>query len=71
MTCRADSLEAPVHFRLVQRAQIAGRMALAHVKLPSTVGGAGDRESHIAIPIRNQGEEAHCSTNKLQASAKN
>lgn len=56
---------------VVQRAQSAGRMVLAQVTAPSADDGAADREPHVASPIRNQSEEAHCSTNKLQASGKN
>ncbi|HUY90452.1 MAG TPA: transposase family protein [Pirellulales bacterium] len=56
---------------VVQRAQSAGRMVLAQITAPSTVDGAADSEPRVATPIRNQSEEAHCSTNKLQASGKN
>ena len=56
---------------VVQRAQSAGRMVLAQVTAPSTVGGAAECEPHVASPIRNQSEEAHCSTNNRQASGKN
>jgi transposase InsO family protein len=56
---------------IVQRAESAGRMVLAEVIALSTVDGAAECESHVAITIRNQSEEVHCSTNKLQASGKN
>jgi transposase InsO family protein len=56
---------------VVQCLESAGRMVLAQVTTSSTVDGAADREPHVAAPIRNQSEEAHCSTIKLQASGKN
>src|SRR6185312_9053327 len=55
---------------VVQRAQSAGRMVLAQVTAPSTVDGAADSEPRVATPIRNQSEEAHCSTNNLKLAAR-
>jgi transposase InsO family protein len=68
---RRRAVDAETVDVVVQRAQSAGRMVLAQVTAPSTVDGAADSESRVATPIRNQSEEAHCSTNKLQASGKN